>query len=108
MACSSAGTARSGFRSSVHTRPCMTSISSGLSQYTQIGSGLVRVSAKASSPWPSVRSSLNRPERRALTIEECRRLLDALQGHRLEALYVCALTVGLRRGELLGLRWSDI
>lgn len=34
--------------------------------------------------------------------------LDALRGHRLEALYVCALTIGLRRGELLGLRWSDV
>jgi integrase len=29
-------------------------------------------------------------------------------GGRLEALYVMALTLGLRRGELLGLRWSDI
>ncbi|TDC37980.1 tyrosine-type recombinase/integrase [Micromonospora sp. KC213] len=33
---------------------------------------------------------------------------DALRGHRLQALYVCALTVGLRRGKLLGLAWSDI
>ncbi|MFD0783599.1 tyrosine-type recombinase/integrase [Micromonospora azadirachtae] len=47
-------------------------------------------------------------ERRALGVDEAKRLLDALRGHRLEALYVCALTVGLRRGELLGLAWSDI
>ena len=30
------------------------------------------------------------------------------EGHRFEALYVLALTTGLRIGELLGLRWSDI
>ncbi|GAA1797252.1 site-specific integrase [Planosporangium flavigriseum] len=52
--------------------------------------------------------SMKRPERRALTVEEARRLLGVLKGHRLEALYVTALTVGLRRGELLGLRWHDI
>lgn len=52
--------------------------------------------------------ALNRQERRALTLDEARKLLQVLDGHRLEALYVCALTVGLRRGELLGLRWSDV
>jgi integrase len=49
-----------------------------------------------------------RQERRSLSLEEAKRLLAVLRGHRLEALYVCALTVGLRRGELLGQRWSDI
>ena len=53
---------------------------------------------------PSVRPA----ERRALTIDEAKRLIDTIRGDRLEALWVCALTVGLRRGELLGLRWSDI
>ena len=31
-----------------------------------------------------------------------------IEGERLEAFYVLALTTGLRRGELLGLRWDDI
>ena len=35
-------------------------------------------------------------------------LLDAARGDRLEALYALAVTAGLRQGELLGLRWSDI
>ncbi|HEX5595760.1 MAG TPA: tyrosine-type recombinase/integrase, partial [Micromonosporaceae bacterium] len=52
--------------------------------------------------------AMRQVERRALTKDEARRLLDVLRGHPLEALYVCALTVGLRRGELLGLSWSDI
>jgi integrase len=32
----------------------------------------------------------------------------SIRGDRLEALWVCALSLGLRRGELLGLRWVDI
>lgn len=52
--------------------------------------------------------SVQQVERRALTVDEAKRLLEVLAGHQLEALFVCALTVGLRRGELLGLRWSDI
>jgi len=34
--------------------------------------------------------------------------LDALKGDRLEALFTVALSLGLRRGESLGLRWQDI
>jgi integrase len=43
-----------------------------------------------------------------LTREEARRLLDTVQGDRLEALYVVALHTGLRQGELLALRWEDL
>jgi integrase len=34
--------------------------------------------------------------------------LDAARGDRFEALYIVSLTVGLRMGEALGLRWSDL
>jgi integrase len=44
----------------------------------------------------------------ALTQAEARRFLDAACGDRLEALYVLALTSGLRISELCGLRWSDL
>ena len=44
----------------------------------------------------------------ALLPEEARAFLDAARGDRFEALYVVAVSTGLRRGELLGLRWSDI
>ena len=43
-----------------------------------------------------------------LTMEQARVLLRAARGHRLEALIVLALTTGMRRGELLGLKWQDI
>lgn len=35
-------------------------------------------------------------------------LLAAVQGHRLETLYRLTLSLGLRRGEVLGLRWQDL
>jgi integrase len=35
-------------------------------------------------------------------------LLEAARGDRFEAVYVVAITTGLREGELLALRWEDI
>ena len=43
-----------------------------------------------------------------LTVEESRRLLAAVDGHRLGALYSVALALGLRRGEALGVEWSAV
>jgi len=34
--------------------------------------------------------------------------LNAIKGERLEALFTVALSLGLRRGEALGLRWQDV
>jgi integrase len=43
-----------------------------------------------------------------LDAEQARQLLVAMVGDRLEALYIVMLSLGLRRGEALGLRWEDI
>jgi integrase len=43
-----------------------------------------------------------------LTQEQLRTLLEAARGDKLEALYVLAITTGMRQGELLGLQWKDI
>lgn len=51
---------------------------------------------------------LGQSEGRSLTVAEARRLLDAASGDRLEAVYAITLVFGLRRGEALGLSWSDI
>jgi integrase len=48
-----------------------------------------------------------RQEMRVLDPEQARGLLSAAAGDPLEALYVLAVTAGLRSGELLALRWSD-
>jgi integrase len=47
-------------------------------------------------------------ERRALTIDECRALLEAARGDPLEAFYVTALTTGARLGELQALTWRAV
>jgi integrase len=43
-----------------------------------------------------------------LDAEQARAFLDVARGDRYEALYVLCLMAGLRQGEALGLKWSDI
>jgi integrase len=45
---------------------------------------------------------------RALTPEQARQVLSAAEGDLLEAIYMLAITTGIRQGELLALRWPDI
>ena len=44
---------------------------------------------------------------RPFSEEEARTFLEATHGDPFEALYILALTTGLRRGELLALKWND-
>ncbi|WAX79995.1 tyrosine-type recombinase/integrase [Streptomyces sp. KMM 9044] len=57
----------------------------------------------------NVRTGSPRPRRfEPLTNDEARRLLTTPRSHRLHALFELALHTGLRKGELLGLRWEDL
>ncbi|WP_055689762.1 tyrosine-type recombinase/integrase [Streptomyces prasinus] len=57
----------------------------------------------------NVRTGTPRPRRfEPLTADEARQFLAATRGHRLHALFELALHTGLRKGELLGLRWEDL
>ncbi|WP_089106924.1 tyrosine-type recombinase/integrase [Streptomyces hyaluromycini] len=57
----------------------------------------------------NVRTGTPRPRRfNPLSADEARRFLTAAQGHRHAALFELALRTGLRKGELLGLRWEDL
>jgi integrase len=47
-------------------------------------------------------------EHHTLTVPQSKAFFAAAAGDRLEALYVLVLTTGLRRGELLGLKWADM
>jgi integrase len=51
---------------------------------------------------------VGRKEMKAYTPEQVQQLLKAAEGHRLEALFLLAVTGGLRQGELFGLHWPDI
>jgi integrase len=66
--------------------------------------GLVSRNVAALADPPRVR----RPQVQPLNLDQARAFLDAVRGNRLEALYTVALAVGLRQGEALGLRWSDV
>ncbi|GGT66768.1 tyrosine-type recombinase/integrase [Streptomyces purpureus] len=57
----------------------------------------------------NVRTGAPRPRRfEPLTTDEARQFLAAAEGHRLHALFELALHTGLRKGELLDLRWEDL
>src|SRR5918998_3060530 len=69
-----------------------------------IADGLIPRNATEAVKPPQVR----REEMRPLTAEQVQVLFEAAKGDRLEALYVLAVTTGLRQGELLGLKWDDV
>lgn len=48
------------------------------------------------------------PQIHPLTLEQVQLLLQKVKEHRLEALLVLALATGMRKGEILSLRWSDV
>ena len=49
-----------------------------------------------------------REEMQPLSRDQVRTFLDTVKGDRMEALYVLAVTAGLRQGELLALKWEDV
>jgi integrase len=49
-----------------------------------------------------------KPEITPLTAEQVKMLLAAARGRKLEALYIVAVTTGMRIGEMFGLKWSDV
>jgi len=49
-----------------------------------------------------------RAEVQAFNPEQARAFLEAVKGSRLEAAYTVAVAVGMRQGEILGLKWSDV
>jgi len=57
---------------------------------------------------PVIRPKLQKTEMKTLTNFQAIDLLQSAKGSRLEALLWLALTTGLREGELLGLKWSDL
>src|SRR5260370_6234297 len=47
-------------------------------------------------------------EIRPLSLQQIHQLLAVARGHRQEALFILALATGMRRGELLALKWQDL
>lgn len=60
---------------------------------------------------PSAEVSLPKLQKykaRVLTVEEQQKFIEALEGDRLKAAFLILLFTGIRRGELLALKWEDI
>ena len=47
-------------------------------------------------------------EIKVLSSDQQKLFIEAIKGHNLEVLFLVALSTGLRLGEILGLKWSDI
>jgi integrase len=69
--------------------------------------GLLRVNPATGTRLPRARRE-QADGRDAIPPEQLRRLFAAIRGHVLEPFWVLAFASGLRRGELLGLRWSGL
>ena len=54
------------------------------------------------------RPAVERKDAAYLTVHDAHRLLESMRGERLELLFRLMLATGLRRGEALGLHWSDV
>jgi integrase len=93
-------------------------LDSGLSARTvEIVHATLRKALRQAAGWSLVPRSVAeavtppRPIRKEitpLTTEQVRTLLQAAKGDKLEALYVLAVTTGMRQGEIIGLRWEDV
>jgi len=64
--------------------------------------------SKAKPPKAKTADEQARRKRRFWDADEVRRFLDSATGHRLHAAFHLAAMTGMRRGEVLGLRWRDI
>ena len=69
-----------------------------------VNDSLLPRNAAASVKPPKARTKEIRP----LDRDQVRTFLETVSGHRLQALYIVAVTAGLREGELLGLKWEDV
>lgn len=67
--------------------------------------GLVTRNVAALTTPPKVAS---RRVAKPLTPDEARRFVDGLDGEPLKVLHIAMLSLGLRQGEALGLRWTDV
>lgn len=83
-----------------------------LNAYQRLNTGLeVAVRWRYLSENPAAHVERPKPRRvpiRPLNAAQAAAFLESVQGHRLEMLYVLALRLGMRQGELLGIRWKDV
>jgi len=82
-----------------------TIIHKALADAVDLGLMNVNIADRAKPPRPKARES---KEIKSWTADELRRFLDLVDGHRLEAAWHVGAFTGMRRAEVLGLRWRDL
>lgn len=93
---------------STSTLQCIHSIISKALKTAVADEILIRNAADAVAP-PRQREDILKDENdKAWGLEEAVTFLEAVKEHRLYPLYLLAIYTGMRRGELLGIRWKDI
>jgi integrase len=80
-------------------------LNKALSDAARKGTVVRNVVALADAPSLEARK---RPEIKAWEIDQLVRFLDAISSHRMAAAFEFAANTGMRRGEVLGVRWRDI
>ena len=93
--------AKKGF-TATHIAYCRTILRIALNKALKWGLVARNVAALADPP------KRQRYDAQYLTVDEARRFFKVVRSDRLEALYVVTTTLGLRKGEVCGLRWQDI
>lgn len=82
-----------------------TIIHKALADAVDLGLVNANIADRAKPPRPKARES---KEIKSWTADELRTFLDLVEGHRLEAAWHVAAFTGMRRAEILGLRWRDL
>jgi integrase len=82
-----------------------TIIHKALADAVDLGLVTTNIADRAKPPRPKARES---KEIKSWTADELRRFLDLVKCHRLEAAWNVAAFTGMRRAEILGLRWRDL
>ncbi len=72
-----------------------------------VDSGVLGTNPASRAKPPKPRAVTN-GELRFWQADQLRRFLDYVEGHRLEGAWYLAAMTGMRRGEVLGLRWKDV
>ncbi len=80
-------------------------LNKALSDAARKGTVVRNVVALADAPSLPART---RPEVKAWEVDQLVRFLDAIDAHRMAPAFSLAAHTGMRRGELLGLRWCDL
>ena len=90
-----------------HPRPSTRSTSSSAAPSTTPSARLAHPQRRAGRPLPRL-NAIPRAEARSWTAEQLRQFLRTAAGHRYFPLLWLAAMTGMRRSEVLGLKWDDI